>query len=97
MGPFVLVESGNGSERERKRERKKGREKGGAFSSRVAPVTVLPCGPQSEGWRKEREGWSVMEAEQQKPLRRVEGGLRGKTEEGEKPPRNSLKTLLHQN
>ncbi len=29
-------------EKERERARK------------VAPVTVLPCGPQSEGWRKER-------------------------------------------
>lgn len=51
MGPFVLIKSGNGKERERKRETDR---EGGRLSFKVAPVTVLPRGPQSEGWRKER-------------------------------------------
>lgn len=39
-------------------------------------MTVFPCGPPSEGWRKEREGWSVKEAGQRQTPRRVERKLR---------------------
>lgn len=55
-------------------ERGRKREKGGRLSFKVAPVTVFPCGPPSEGWRKEREGWSVKEAGQPQKHR---GELRG--------------------
>lgn len=63
MGSFVLVQSGNG------REKGRGRVRWRRFSE-VAPVTVLPCGPQSEGW-------SVKEAGQ-RPKTTDEGKLKKK-------------------
>lgn len=68
-------------ERWREWERKRWRERW-RLSSKVGPVTVWPCGPQSEGWREEKEGRSVTdEGQQQKPPRRVEEKLRGKLSE----------------
>lgn len=46
MRLFVLVESENGKEREKER----GGRAGGGFLPRY-PQPLLPCGPQSEGWR----------------------------------------------
>lgn len=80
MGPFVLIESGNGKERERKRETD--REGGGEALFQGSPSDCVAPWASKWGLEKGKEGWSVKEGGQrQKPPRRIEGKLRESFEE----------------